>query len=849
MTASPTRRALVRALVATLLVGGTALPLGTHVASAATCPSASAITTGDGSAGNPFRIESTAHLLHLSATQALWTAGHHFVVTADIDLTGCSWTAIGDQTNLFTGTFNGGGHTISNLSITGTDNSVRSGLLGEADDLIVTDLTLADFSFSGVANNTAALLGRSHGLLTIDKVAVTNYSMTYTGPSSVGGFVGYIGDTSSPDKVSITNVSITGSLSSPTSGLGGIVGYADTGGYVSGSLVGSNIEIADVTMGATVQSGSWDVGGIVGYTWPQTNDSVITISRATVTGAVSGVGGGAGGIVGGYQHTGTFVVEDSTISGSVSGGIAIGGVIGYGYGQSYTATNTIRNVTVSGNVSGTGFSIGGLIGESDTPNAVVVDSTVTGTVSGQKSAGGLIGRMIVGSRGTTASVKTSTASGAVSASGGSVGGAIGTVETAGPLTLERVFATGAVTNTGTGSGAEGAGGLVGSIVKTADGGMTRIYQSYASGKVDSGADAGGGLIGLIDGAYDVVKVEQSFATGAVTGTGSSTLSDFGGLIGRITQSGAGGSAQRITFVQDSHASGEVGGNVTGAGGLIGSVTDSRVAVSNAYAVGKVSSTASSPGIGGLLGATGLNADAVIGDSFWDTETTGQSTTVAVPNGARSGTGKSTAQMKAASTFSAAFWDLSTDGTDTSKVWGICQGAYPFLTWAVSIAVGCVPNAPTNVTASGDGGTVTVSWTAAAVLGSVPVASYTVTAGPGSASCTVNAPATSCTISGLTVGQAYTFSVTATNSVGTGSPGVSASFVVPAATTTTVRATTTTVRVTTTTVKSPSGGRGASQASVGTLPKTGADPSSGIIGFAMVLILGGALLLVSRRRMS
>ncbi len=47
-----------------------------------------------------------------------------------------------------------------------------------------------------------------------------------------------------------------------------------------------------------------------------------------------------------------------------------------------------------------------------------------------------------------------------------------------------------------------------------------------------------------------------------------------------------------------------------------------------------------------------------------------------------------------------------------------------------------------------------------------VSSYTATAAPGGASCTAVAPATTCTITNLTAGTSYTFTVTATNPQGT-----------------------------------------------------------------------------------
>ncbi len=89
----------------------------------------------------------------------------------------------------------------------------------------------------------------------------------------------------------------------------------------------------------------------------------------------------------------------------------------------------------------------------------------------------------------------------------------------------------------------------------------------------------------------------------------------------------------------------------------------------------------------------------------------------------------------------------------------------------SITAPNVPYAPTQVTATGNvNDTVTVGWTDPASSGS-PITNYTVTPSPACGSCTglnvTGASATTTTVSGLTVGGTYTFTVTATNGLGTG----------------------------------------------------------------------------------
>jgi len=87
-------------------------------------------------------------------------------------------------------------------------------------------------------------------------------------------------------------------------------------------------------------------------------------------------------------------------------------------------------------------------------------------------------------------------------------------------------------------------------------------------------------------------------------------------------------------------------------------------------------------------------------------------------------------------------------------------------WSASVVVttSAVPAPPTGVTATEiSAGSVAVSWTPGAANGS-QVTSYTVTAAPGGSTCQTSA--TACTISALRASTSYTFTVTATNAIGT-----------------------------------------------------------------------------------
>ncbi len=95
-------------------------------------------------------------------------------------------------------------------------------------------------------------------------------------------------------------------------------------------------------------------------------------------------------------------------------------------------------------------------------------------------------------------------------------------------------------------------------------------------------------------------------------------------------------------------------------------------VSNSYAIGSVNGDIH---VGGLVGA---NVEGTVTDSFWDTETSGQSTS-------DGGTGKTTAEMQDISTFPGATWDIIAVANpgirNLAYIWNIVDDeTYPFLSW-------------------------------------------------------------------------------------------------------------------------------------------------------------------------
>ena len=209
----------------------------------------------------------------------------NITLDTDIDLTGKDWTPIGtDYDNSYTGTFDGGGHTITGLTF--TTNDKYAGLFGWLNK-------------AGTVKNVV-----------MEGVQITS-NQIYGG--SIGGVAGSSWGT-------IENCSVSGSVSG-TVYVGGVVG-AQIGGSITGC-----------SSSATVK-GTVDVGGVAG----QTNSSA-TLTACYATGNViieinpkkNIAGGSLVGFNGGSSILACYATGNVTSTGSSTGKVHIGGFLGNNY--------------------------------------------------------------------------------------------------------------------------------------------------------------------------------------------------------------------------------------------------------------------------------------------------------------------------------------------------------------------------------------------------------------------------------------------------------------------------------------------------------------------------------------
>jgi len=287
--------------------------------------------------------------------------GKTITLAGNIDLSQYNnWVPIGnftyDTLSKFSGTFDGGGYVINNLTINrpGTD---RQGLFGAVVEGNVKNLGLDDVKIHG-RNRVGSIAG------TVQNSSITNsyFGGAVKGDSLVGGLAGLIRD----------NGSVTNSYST-----GAVSGNGFVGG-VAGFIRDASSVINSYSTGIVV--GRDNVGGVVGFI--RNNGRVTTSYSAGAINGVSNIGGVAGHI------SNNSSVANSYSAGAVSGNDFIGGVAGF-----VRDTSSVNNSYSISMVNSTGNFAGGIAGSIDKRSRVANSVALNPVVNG---IGTDVGRVVGG---------------------------------------------------------------------------------------------------------------------------------------------------------------------------------------------------------------------------------------------------------------------------------------------------------------------------------------------------------------------------------------------------------------------------------------------------------------------
>lgn len=240
-----------------------------------------AFTQGSGTKEDPWRIENAEQLAYLAQQVNNGTdyERNHFLLVSDLDLSGKEWTPIGTYGNPFWGGFDGGGHTITGMTITGKEASYV-GLFGECRNFTAASSYIKSVTVKGANISGKSFVGAiaGGGANISDCYSIEN---TICARRQVGGVCGSL----------IGNISgcYNSSSVSGISTAGGIMGTASYEGNVGNGVVQYCYNIGAVTVS---QQDSY-VGGITGA-----SANRYDISNCLNCGKITGNGKNVGGIAG-----------------------------------------------------------------------------------------------------------------------------------------------------------------------------------------------------------------------------------------------------------------------------------------------------------------------------------------------------------------------------------------------------------------------------------------------------------------------------------------------------------------------------------------------------------------------
>jgi|GEM_PF-2624188 len=364
-------------------------------------------------------------------------------------INGEGWIPIGnysaDSNNVFSGTFNGGGYAINNLTINRPDAD-RQGLFGR----IESNARIENLKLNNVNIRGRSRIGGVVGATRAGNVINSHSSGVVVGTNNIGGIVGAISGSSR-----VTNSNSSAMVSGDTA-VGGIVGGISRG-----------VNVVN-TYSTGVVIGHHGIGGVVGSAF----DSCRVIG-SYFTGEIRG-DGYIGGVAG--QILSNSIVTNSYSTGAVSGNSVVGGVVGTVRGNS-----NVINSHSTGIISGNSF-VGGVAGSVEV-NSQAINNYSTGKVKGSRSIGGITGLA------RSNSIVTGNYSIGIISGDSAIGGVVGRVRE-----NSRVSGNAALNPSVTGKGAD-VGRVIGSL------NQSRLFNNVAfDGMLKNARTATNGTLTNTDGA-------------------------------------------------------------------------------------------------------------------------------------------------------------------------------------------------------------------------------------------------------------------------------------------------------------------------------------------------------------
>lgn len=360
---------------------------------------------GAGTTGDPYQITNVSQFEEIRND-----LNKSFILINDIEITSASWTAVGNNSKPFNGTFDGNGKTITFESASGI-SFTKSG----------------SSSYDGYG-----LFGQVKGPGKIQNLnIVVKNNITLTG-NYTGVLVGYLNGTTS----NISNSTVVGAEDvyilgkNYNSYIGGLVGYSNSGS-IADSFADLDILLGTVSDSKHSYNGS-NVGGFAGYAYSG------NISNCYSSGSVVGFSNTAGGFIG---NVSSVNITNCYSEGDVIGGYTAGGFAGYLTGGNLSKSYATGDVALDGTL---GYA-GGLIGEVSW-GGNITECYASGDVSSTKSfVGGLIAYSFWGN------ISNCYASGSVSGSS-DVGGLLGNFSVLSSGNVTNCYASGSVSSTSSSKG-------------------------------------------------------------------------------------------------------------------------------------------------------------------------------------------------------------------------------------------------------------------------------------------------------------------------------------------------------------------------------------------------------------